>query len=470
MSNSIKPFLDEHFLLQNKVAEELYHDFAKDLPIIDYHNHLSPKEVAENRQFDNITQVWLEGDHYKWRAMRANGISEDFITGNKSDEEKFSKWAETVPYTMRNPLYHWTHLELQRYFNITDILSQANGSAIYQQTNEYLKSSNYKTQGLLQQMNVETICTTDHPTDSLQYHIDYKANSNGFDMYPTFRPDKFLNIIHQEFEEYLQKLEQISNTSLSSFVDLVSALKDRIVAFHDVGCRLSDHGLAQLYDVEVTESQLQSIFTQRRNGQKITEEEGQQFQTGLLHILAQMYCDKGWVMQLHLGAIRNNNSRLLTNIGSDVGCDSIGDYEQGRGLSRFFNMLDANNKLAKTIIYNLNPRDNELFATMAGNFNDGEIIGKVQWGSAWWFLDQKDGIEKQIDVLSNMGLLSRFIGMLTDSRSFLSFPRHEYFRRILCNIIGQDVINGYLPNDVKWLGSMVKDICYKNAKQYFKFN
>jgi len=465
----IKPFLDDHFLLQNSTAEQLYHEYAKDLPIIDYHNHLPPDEIANDKSFSTITEVWLKGDHYKWRAMRANGIDEKYITGQTSDKEKFIKWAETVPYTMRNPLYHWTHLELQRYFGISRLLNSDSANDIYESTNAALNTADFSVKGLLQKMKVEVVCTTDHPTDSLAFHQKEINSTSPLKMLPTFRPDKLLVIDNPEFLIYLEKLEVIIGADISSFDELLAALENRIEFFHSLGCQLADHGLSQLYDIDFSAINLNQILQKRKSNKNLDKDEIQAFQMVSLHNLALMYHKRNWTMQFHLGAIRNNNSRLLNLIGADVGADSIGDFNQAEGLSAFLNSLDVKGKLCKTILYNLNPRDNELFATMMGNFNDGSLDGKIQWGSAWWFLDQKDGMEKQINTLSNMGLLSRFIGMLTDSRSFLSFPRHEYFRRILCNLLGEDVENGLLPNDTKWLGKMVEDICYNNAKRYFNF-
>jgi len=464
-----KNFIHDNFLLQSDTAERLYHDYAKDLPIIDYHNHLPPDQIANDYSFASITEVWLKGDHYKWRAMRANGIDESYITGAKSDKDKFVKWAATVPYTMRNPLYHWTHLELKRYFGIDELLSAKNAEKIFEITNEALQQKTHSVNGLLSQMKVEVVCTTDHPTDSLEYHKQEIESPRSTKMLPTFRPDKFLVIDGPDFIPFLTKLEEIVGSNINSFDELVSALSDRIDYFHSLGCQLSDHGLSQLYDVEISGKNYDTILRKKKDNKLIEEEDVQAFQMALLHELALIYHKKGWTMQLHLGAIRNNSNRLMNSIGADVGADSIGDYEQSRGLSAFLNRLDEQETLAKTILYNLNPRDNEVFATMMGNFNDGSMPGKIQWGSAWWFLDQKDGMEKQINTLSNMGLLSRFVGMLTDSRSFLSFPRHEYFRRILCNLIGDDVASGELPEDLPWLGHLVEQICYKNAKEYFKF-
>ncbi len=465
----VKPFLDENFLLQNSTAERLFHEYANPQPIIDYHNHLPPDEIANNKNFANLTEIWLDGDHYKWRAMRANGVDEKYITGDASDKEKILKWAETVPHTMRNPLYHWTHLELQRYFGIKELLQPNTALSIYEHANAQLNTSDFSTKQLLQKMKVEVVCTTDHPTDNLEFHKKHQASGSELKMLPTFRPDKFVVIDSNDFLIYLEKLENIIGSNISTFDELLSALENRIDFFHSLDCQLADHGLSQLYAVDFNNYYLDEVLQKKKKNIAINKKESAVFQTAILHQLAKMYHKRGWTMQFHLGAIRNNNNRLLNQVGADVGCDSIGDFEQATGLSAFLNGLDAEGKLAKTILYNLNPRDNEVFATMAGNFNDGTSAGKIQWGSAWWFLDQKDGMEKQINTLSNMGLLSRFIGMLTDSRSFLSFPRHEYFRRILCNLIGQDVHQGELPNDVEWLGEMVVNICYKNAKRYFEF-
>lgn len=466
----MKPFLDQNFLLQTPTAERLYHEYAAGLPIIDYHNHLSPKEIATNHKFADITEVWLNGDHYKWRAMRANGINEGFITGGASPREKFRKWAETVPKTLRNPLYHWTHLELQRYFGINELLSGQNADAVYDQTTEQLQRSSHSSNGLLSQMKVEVVCTTDHPTDALLFHQQHGTCGRALKMLPTFRPDKFLLIGADDHLEFLEKLEEVIGNDIKTFDELLIALETRIDFFHSLGCQLSDHGLNQLFANDFSGADVDAMMRDKRAGKAIAPEDAQQFQMRLLHELAMMYHRRGWTMQLHLGPIRNNNTRLLNLIGADVGCDSIGDFAQAQGLSAFLNRLDMEDKLPKTILYNLNPRDNELFATMAGNFNDGSMAGKIQWGSAWWFLDQKDGMEKQLDTLSNMGLLSCFVGMLTDSRSFLSFPRHEYFRRILCNQFGNDVHNGLLPNDIDLLGETVKDICYRNARNYFNFH
>ena len=465
----MKPFLNEHFLLENKTAERLYHDFAADMPIIDYHNHLPPDELANNKQYKNITQIWLKGDHYKWRAMRANGIDEKYITGNGRDKTKFLRWAETVPYTMRNPLYHWTHLELQRYFGIHDLLNKKTGEAIYENASAQLQGTDFSAQGLLTKMNVKVVCTTDDPTDNLAHHQKLQNKDWGCKMLPGFRPDKLVAIENPDFLDKIQALETATGRTIRDLMDLLAALENRVDFFHSLGGRVADHGLNQLYGVDFTEEAVDKILKKRLAGQAIFAGEATLFQSCVLYHLATMYHARNWVMQFHLGPLRNNNQRLMNLVGADVGCDSIGDFPQALGLSRFFNRLDTEEKLAKTIIYNLNPRDNAVFATMVGNYNDGKIAGKMQWGSAWWFLDQKNGMEDQLNVLSDMGLLSRFVGMLTDSRSFLSFPRHEYFRRILCNLIGKDIEKGELPNDIEWLGKMVQDICYNNAKDYFDF-
>jgi len=464
----IKPFLNDNFLLENAIAERLYHEFAKDLPIIDYHNHLPPEAIANNKKFSTITDIWLNGDHYKWRAMRANGIDEKYITGDASAEGKFLKWAETVPQTMRNPLYHWTHLELQRYFGIDELLNPESAPSIYKNANQQLQTEAFSTLNLLEKMKVEVVCTTDNPTDDLAFHKVHASSNSTLKMLPTFRPDNLV-VITDDFLYHLSALEKIIDKEIATFDDLIYALENRVNFFHDHGCLLADHGLSQLFDVDFKIEKLNEILQKAKAKQALLPEEKQAFQMATLHHLAEMYYERGWTMQFHLGPLRNNNSRLLKLVGADAGCDSIGDFKQAKGLSAFLNRLDAKGKLTKTILYNLNPRDNEVFASMAGNFNGDGIPGKIQWGSAWWFLDQKDGMEKQINTLSNFGLLSRFIGMLTDSRSFLSFPRHEYFRRILCNLIGHDVHNGELPNDIVALGEMVENVCFKNAKQYFNF-
>ncbi|MBN8820940.1 MULTISPECIES: glucuronate isomerase [unclassified Spirosoma] len=466
-----KPFLNEDFLLQTESARQLYHEFAKPMPIIDYHCHLPPDQIAENRQFENITQIWLYGDHYKWRAMRTNGVNERFCTGDADDFSKFQKWAETVPYTLRNPLYHWTHLELQRYFGIKETLNGNNARQIYDACTEQLQSPDFSVRNLMRRMNVETVCTTDDPVDSLEHHK--KLAEEGFEIgvLPTFRPDKAMAVEDVvAFNHYVNRLEAASNVSISNLADFLKALRQRHDFFAAMGCKLSDHGLEQIYAEDYTEEEVQNIFHQLRSGHSLSITEILQFKSAMLVYLAEMDWEKGWTQQFHLGALRNNNSRMLRILGPDTGWDSIGDFSQAHAMARFLDRLDTNDKLAKTIIYNLNPADNELIATMIGNFNDGSVAGKVQFGSGWWFLDQKEGMERQINALSNMGLLSRFVGMLTDSRSFLSYPRHEYFRRILCNMLGNDIENGELPDDIDWTGQVVQNICYGNAKTYFGFS
>jgi glucuronate isomerase len=463
-----KTIITDTFLLQNKFAEELYFNYAEKQPIIDYHNHLSPFEIASNRVFDNISQLWIAGDHYKWRAMRTWGINEKYITGEATDEEKFSAWAKTVPHTLRNPLFHWTHLELQRYFGIDEYLNEANAASVYQAINAKLQQPNYSTQGLLSQMNVEMLCTTEDPVDNLQYHQQLKGSSFTTKVNTAFRPDKAILIENDTYISYIEQLEAAAGMSISTYTDLKDALLKRLDFFHENGCRISDHGLNKLSFAPFTESGVAQVFEKRRNNMAITPTEIEEFKTALLLFLCEEYAARGWVQQFHLGALRNNNARMHRVLGADTGWDSIGDYTQATSLSKFLNALDNKDKLAKTILYNLNPADNEVFATMIGNYNDGSMRGKVQYGSGWWFLDQKDGMIKQLNALSNMGLISTFVGMLTDSRSFLSFPRHEYFRRVLCNLLGQEMESGELPQDTAWVGNMVSDICYRNAKQYFE--
>jgi glucuronate isomerase len=470
LSSISTSFLTEDFLLQTEFAKILYHSYAKDLPIIDYHNHLPSKEISQNKKFENLSKLWLAGDHYKWRAMRALGISEEYITGGASDEEKFQKWGMTVPYTMRNPLYHWTHLELKRYFGIEEQLHEKNAKEIYSYCNQKLTEDQFSAIGLLSQMNVSVVCTTDDPIDSLIEHTEFNSKNKELGMYPAFRPDKSFGVENpQTYRAYLEKLEQATNSKIQTYDSLLEALQNRVDYFHSRGCRLSDHGLEQLYHFEGNEYAIDTLFAHLIQGKNLSETEVQFFKYKTLIALCRMYHAKGWVQQFHLGALRNTNSRALKTLGPDTGFDSIGDFDQARAMAGFLNDLDLYDQLTKTVLYNLNSRDNEVFATMIGNFNDGSSKGKIQFGSGWWYLDQKDGMEKQINTLSNMGLVSCFIGMLTDSRSFLSFPRHEYFRRILCNIFGNDVANGELPWDEKWLGKLISDICYDNAKNYFDF-
>jgi len=467
----MKKFLDQNFLLQNNTAVELYHGFAKAMPIIDYHNHLPPDQIANDVNFENLTQVWLYGDHYKWRAMRTNGVNEKYCTGNATDYEKFEQWAATVPHTMRNPLYHWTHLELQRYFDINQILSPETAKDIYENASAKLNTPEYSVRNLLRKMNVKVLCTTDDPTDSLEYHQKIKADNFDIKILPAYRPDKAMNVDDVNvFNSYVNKMEQASETSVSSYDDYLKALKKRHDFFASVGCSVSDHGLEQLYAEDFTDTEIKNIFAKARGGSALSYEENMKFRSAMLIEFAKWDHEKGWVQQYHLGALRNNNSRMMKRLGADTGWDSIGDFSQAKALAKFLNKLDESDQLAKTILYNLNPADNELMATMIGNFNDGSVAGKIQFGSAWWFLDQKDGMIKQINALSNMGLLSRFVGMLTDSRSFMSYPRHEYFRRLLCNLFGEEIENGELPNDMPHIGKMIEDICYHNANNYFKFS
>ncbi len=466
----MKTFLDENFLLKSKTASTLYHDFAKVMPVIDYHNHLPPEQIASNLQFKNITQAWLHGDHYKWRAMRTHGVDESYCTGTKSDWEKFEQWAATVPYTLRNPLYHWTHLELQRYFGITDILSPDTARKIYDACNEKLNSPAFAVRDLLTRMNVKAVCTTDDPLDSLEHHQKIKKDNFDILVLPAFRPDKAMGAENtSSLNEYIDRLGQITNTAIESLDNYLTALKMRHDYFSANGCKVSDHGLEYIFAEDYTDQEVSIIFGKIRSKQPLDSSEVLKFKSAMLFHFALWDHEKGWVQQYHLGALRNNNSRMLQKLGPDTGWDSMGDYPQANALSKFMSRLDKENRLAKTIIYNINPADNDMMATMIGNFNDGSFAGKIQFGSGWWFLDQKDGMTRQLNSLSNVGLISHFVGMLTDSRSFLSFPRHEYFRRILCNLFAEDVENGELPADIPWLGKIIQDICYTNAKNYFNF-
>ena len=461
-------WLNEDFLLTNKTAVKLYHQFAAPMPIVDYHNHLPVSEIAADKQFENITQAWLYGDHYKWRAMRTNGVDEKYCTGAASDLEKFKHWAATVPFTLRNPLYHWTHLELQRYFDIDATLSESNAKEIYIECSEKLNRPDYSVKNLLRKMKVQVLCTTDDPTDTLQYHQQIIKDGFEIKVLPAFRPDKAMDVKDPNtFNNYVTKLELVTDKVIITFQDYLEALKMRHDYFKINGCVASDHGLERMYADDYTEAEIEGYFIKIRNGKLLTDVQINQFKSALLVVFAEWDFEAGWVQQYHLGAMRNNNQRMLKLIGADTGWDSIGDFDQAQPLSKFLSKMDSKNKLARTIIYNLNPADNALFATMAGNFNDGSIVAKVQWGGAWWFLDQKDGIIQQLDTLSNMGLISKFVGMLTDSRSFLSFPRHEYFRRILCNIFGKEMENGELPMDINWVGKIIQDISFNNTKNYF---
>jgi glucuronate isomerase len=464
-------FITDDFLLHSEVAKTLYHHHAKMQPIFDYHCHLSPKDIAEDRQFENLTQIWIEGDHYKYRAMRANGVDEKFITGDASPYDKFQKWAQTVPYTLRNPLYHWTHLELKNYFGITTLLDANSAEAIYNEATALLQKPEYSVRNILRKMNVKVVGTTDDPTDGLQFHKKIKDDNFEIKVLPSFRPDKATEIEKgQAFIDWIKKLEQSVGFSITDFSILIKALKDRHDFFHEMGCRISDHGHNTFYSENYTAEEVELIFQTAINGKSLSDLEINKYKSAVLFELASMNKAKSWAQQFHVGAIRNNNDKMLQELGPDQGFDSLGDLVMAENMSKFFGKLSKYDSLTKTIVYNLNPRDNEMFASMAANFNDGKVAGKMQYGAAWWFLDQKDGMEKQLNVLSNFGLLSRFVGMVTDSRSFLSFPRHEYFRRILCNVLGDEIQKGELPNNLQLIGTMVENICYKNAVSYFKID
>lgn len=463
----MKPFLDENFLLNNQTAKTLYHDYAKAMPIFDFHCHLSPKEVAENKRYRNITEIWLGGDHYKWRAMRANGVNEQFITGDASDKEKFMKWAETMPQCIGNPLYHWTHLELRRFFSIEKLLSPETAEEIWEQCNTLLQTADFTAQGLIKRSNVKAICTTDDPVDSLEYHLAI-ANIAGFGVkvLPAFRPDKSFAIDKPGFHDWLAKLSAVTGIRLTTVAAVKAALVQRLEYFHQAGCRVSDHALDPIVFTDASEAQADAVFQKALQGEALSEMELNQYKTHIMVFLGKQYARLNWVMQLHIGVIRNTNSRMLQLLGPDTGFDATADYLIAKPLAQFLDALEQTDELPKTILYCLNPRDFDVLATIAGSFQSG-VPGKIQFGSGWWFNDQKDGMIRQMTTLANIGLLSRFVGMLTDSRSFLSYTRHEYFRRILCNIIGEWVENGEAPHDLKLLGTMVQNICYTNAKQYF---
>ena len=468
----MKKFLDKNFVLETETAQKLYHEHAANQPIIDYHCHLIPEYIANDHKFDNLGQIWLEGDHYKWRAMRTNGVDERFCTGkDTSDWEKFEKWAETVPYTMRNPLYHWTHLELKTAFGVEKLLNPQTAKEIFDECTAKLRTPEYSARGLMKKYNVEAVCTTDDPIDTLEHHISLKNEGFSVKVLPTWRPDKAMAVeVPAEYRAYVEKLSEVSGVTISNFSDLIAALRNRHDFFASVGCKLSDHGIEEFYSEDYTQSEIDAIFNKVYGGKELTKEEILKFKSAVMVEGAFMDWEKGWTQQFHYGAIRNNNTRLFKQLGPDTGFDSIGDFTVAKAMSKFFNRLDTDNKLAKTIIYNLNPRDNDLIATMIGNFQDGSVAGKIQFGSGWWFLDQRTGMEAQMNSLSNLGLLSRFVGMLTDSRSFLSYPRHEYFRRILCNLIGNDVEKGLLPaSEMEFLGKLVEDVSYFNAKRFFNF-
>ncbi len=464
----MKAFMDEDFLLDTPTAVELYHNYAEKMPIFDYHCHLNPKEIAEDKRYRNITELWLGDDHYKWRAIRSNGIDEKYITGEGDDKDKFFKWAETIPNCLGNPLFHWTHLELRRYFGIIELLSPDTAESIWERCNEMLKRDEFTAKNLIKRSNVKVICTTDDPLDSLEYH-KIIADDKNFDVkvLPAFRPDKGINIDMEDFNLWIHKLGEITGVKITTFRDLKNALTLRLEYFHAAGCRISDHGLEPLLFREGTEEQASTILHKALSGKTLTVEEVAVYKTQILIFLGREYSRLGWVMQLHIGTLRNTNTRMLQKLGPNTGYDSIGDWTFASALSAFLNALDMTDELPKTILYHVNPRENEVLGTIIGCFQNGNIPGKVQFGAAWWFNDQKDGIEKQLITLANQSLLGRFVGMLTDSRSFLSYIRHEYFRRILCNILGNWVDKGEIPNDMALLGKMVQDISYNNAANYF---
>jgi len=460
-------FIHDDFLLQSESARRLYHGYAAGEPILDYHGHLPPADIARNRSFRNLSEIWLEGDHYKWRAMRANGIAERYCTGEASPYEKFQAWARTVPFTLRNPLYHWTHLELQRYFGIRNLLDDSTAAAIWQAANSQLCQPELSAQGILRRFKVRALCTTDDPCDDLAHHRALAASDLGCAVYPCFRPDKALLVTDpQTFNLWVARLERAANREIKSFGSFLDALKQRHEYFHGNGCRLSDHGLSSCYALSCSESEAAKIFADARRRLCASPDEGERFASFMMLFFGQLDAEKGWTKQLHLGALRAVNTRALLEIGPDTGFDTIGDEKQAKRLCSYLDLLERHHALPKMIVYNVNPTDNYSFATAVGNFQDGSLAGKIQFGGAWWFLDQKQGIEAQLNALSNTGLLARFIGMVTDSRSFMSFPRHEYFRRVLCNLIGQEMENGELPNDETLLGNMVRNLCFENARQY----
>ena len=463
-------FIHEDFLLGNRTARRLYRQYAETEPILDYHCHLPPRDIAENRQFSNLFEIWLEGDHYKWRAMRANGVAEKYCTGDAEPFAKFQAWAATVPHTLRNPLYHWTHLELKRYFGIDEILDEASAARIWKQANELLGKPEFSTQGILKKFDVTTLCTTDDPTDDLRYHRVIASSNSGTLVWPAFRPDKALNVADAAaFNDWVGRLSQAADRDIGNFAAFLEALSSRHDYFHNHGCRLSDHGMNHCFADFCSEKTASGIFARARAGRTVTPEEHAQFASFMMIFFGHLDAKKKWTKQLHLGAMRNNNARLLAKLGPDTGFDSIGDWPQAAALAAYLDRLDQDNALPKTIIYNVNPADNYVFATIIGNFQDGTLPGKVQFGSGWWFLDQREGMEWQLNALSSLGLLSRFVGMITDSRSFMSYPRHEYFRRVLCNLIGRDMENGEIPDDEAMVGTMIRNICYGNARRYFAF-
>lgn len=467
----MNPFLSDNFLLHTKTAQELYHQHAKPQPIIDYHCHLSPRDIAQNRKFKNLTEIWLEGDHYKWRAMRINGVDEEYITGKASDYNKFEKWAGTVPYTMRNPLYHWTHMELLRPFGIKKILKPETAKEIYDDCTAMLQTDEFSVRGIIRKMNVDVICTTDDPADTLEFHKKIKDDNFATRVLPAWRPDKAMAVENlEDYGHYLEKLGKAANIEIDNFNSLLDALRKRHDFFASMGCSVSDHGLETFHASDFNENEVKLIFLKARGRRRLDKEEIEMFKSAMLYYFSVFDHEKNWVQQFHVGAIRNNNTRMLRKLGPDTGYDAIGDFDVAQSMVKFFDRLEKHDQLAKTIVYNLNPSQNEVIPTILGCYADGKTAGKMQFGSGWWFLDQKNGMENQMTALSNLGLLSRFVGMLTDSRSFLSYPRHDYFRRILCNLLGNDIENGELPaSEISQVEKMVKDISYNNAKQYFGF-
>lgn len=465
----MKEFMDDNFLLKNEVAEELYHKHGKKMPIFDFHCHLSPEMIAKDKKFKNITEIWLGGDHYKWRAMRSNGIDEEFITGKASDYDKFMAWAKTVPYTIGNPLYHWSHLELRRYFNIDLILNEKTADEIWEKANSLLETKEFSARELIKRSNVKALCTTDDAIDTLEYHKQIKEDKS-FDVkvLPALRPDKGINIELATFIPWVKTLEEVSKTKINRYEEFIKVLDSRVEFFHENGCRLSDHGIDKIFYEEATDEEVNEIFIKVLNGREINQTEADKYKTKTLLNLGKMYNKRNWVMQIHLGALRNNNTRMFNKLGADTGYDSINDGNIAGPLSKLLNQMDQTDELPKTILFCLNPADNDILGTMIGNFQDGRTPGKIQFGSGWWFNDQKDGMEKQMTALANLGLLRRFVGMVTDSRSFLSYIRHEYFRRTLCNLIGTWVVNGEVPYDMDLLGTMVEEICYYNTLDYLK--
>ncbi len=460
-------FINQEFLLHSKAAQRLYHNYAESEPILDFHSHLSAADIAQDRRFRDLSEIWLQGDHYKWRVMRANGIPERYCTGDAPPYESFLAWARTVPFTLRNPLYQWTHLELKRYFEIDDLLDESTAPSIWSHANSLLASGPLSTNGILRKFRVRAICTTDDPCDDLSCHQSVNRGQQDFRVYPTFRPDRALQVLEPvKFNAWVELLQKASNVDINSFPALLDALKQRHDFFHAQGGRLSDHGLAYCHASPCTEHQAAAIFNKTRSGKPATGDEQEQFASFLMLFFGHLDAEKGWTKQLHLGALREVNTRRLAELGRDSGFDCVGDFPQAKALSVYLDLLEQENALPKMIVYNVNPADNYVLATVAGCFQDGATAAKIQFGSAWWFLDQKDGIEWQLHALSNTGLLSRFVGMVTDSRSFMSFPRHEYFRRVLCNLLGSEMENGDLPNDGQLVGSVVRNICFENAKQY----